>query len=81
MPGNRHTDADIKLAASAQDSEFIEQQRKAVFLADSADQTKQRSSLYDVQAPISGQDYERLRQWKTAVGANTFADLQVRRDR
>lgn len=68
---------------TAQDSEFIEQQRQLVFEARPAgkDELHTRSSLGDVQAPISGQDYKKLRQWKDAVGANTFAELQARRDR
>lgn len=71
------------LCLAIQDSEFIEQQRRNVFEAAPAgkDAVHTRSSLGDVQAPISGQDYQKLRQWKDAVGANTFADLQARRDR
>ena len=66
-----------------QDSEFIELHRWNTFASDPAgkDAKHKRSSLGDVQAPISGQNYERLQQWKNAVGAKTFAELQVRRDR
>ena len=31
--------------------------------------------------PIKGEDYQRLKQWKDAVGAPTFSQLHTRRDR
>lgn len=63
-----------------QDSAVIEQHRQAVFASDS-DAIQHRSSSGNAEAPISGQDYEKLRQWKDAAGAPTFAALQKRRDR
>ena len=31
--------------------------------------------------PMKGEDYQRLKQWKDAVGAPTFSQLHTRRDR
>lgn len=68
-----------------QDAAFIEQQRQMVYSAASASGPKDEAHLHaaevPVNTPVKGEDYQRLKQWKDAVGAPTFSQLHTRRDR
>ena len=77
-----------------QDAAFIEQQRLMVYsTAPGSSQAgnaalpaaEVQSAAQALSAPsgvhIKGEDYQRLKQWKDAVGAPTFAQLHYRQDR
>lgn len=69
-----------------QDAAFIEQQRLMVYSNDSAASHQGNDSAAAVEASqsvsIQKEDkYQKLKQWKDAVGAPTFSQLHYRRDR
>ncbi|KAL0039114.1 hypothetical protein WJX77_008078 [Trebouxia sp. C0004] len=77
---------DIALCSAIKDATFIEQQRLMVYSDDSAasHQSDGSASAADALqgAAVQKQDkYQKLKQWKDAVGAPTFAQLHYRRDR
>lgn len=85
---------DIALCSAIKDAAFIEQQRLMVYsVVPTSSQAgngalpvaQVQSAAAALSAPadvhIKGEDYQRLKQWKDAVGAPTFAQLHYRRDR
>lgn len=74
---------DTALCSAIKDAAFIEQQRQMVYSIvpqlDSAGDGDAAVSQPNV--PMKGEDYQRLKQWKDAVGAPTFSQLHTRRDR
>ena len=72
--------SDLLVHLSLQDAAFIEQQRQKVD-STASDQGDKHDAPVPVNAPIKGEDYQKLKQWKDAVGAPTFSQLHARRDR
>lgn len=63
-----------------QDFAFIEQQRQLVFgqQAEASQSASDSSVAAQADAPIKGEDYQKLKAWKDAVGAPTFSQLHRR---
>lgn len=63
-----------------QDFAFIEQQRQLVFGSPTRGSWSTTNHKVETQedAPIKGEDYQKLKSWKDAVGAPTFSQLHAR---
>ncbi|DBB00476.1 TPA: hypothetical protein ACH3X3_002184 [Trebouxia sp. C0006] len=77
---------DIALCSAIKDAAFIEQQRLMVYSDDTAASHQGNGSAAAAEASqsvsIQKEDkYQKLKQWKDAVGAPTFSQLHYRRDR
>lgn len=80
---------DIALCSAIKDAAFIEQQRIMVYSDDSADSAASHPGDGSAAAAEASQSvsiqkedkYQKLKQWKDAVGAPTFSQLHYRRDR
>ncbi len=77
---------EVPICFLLQDAAFIEQQRLMVYSADSTVSHQSDSSAAAAEASqsvsIQMEDkYQKLKQWKDAVGAPTFSQLHCRRDR
>lgn len=74
---------DVALCSAIQDFAFIEQQRQLVFgnqttASQAAADNDDDDTETQVDAPIKGEDYQKLKAWKDAVGAATFSQLHAR---
>jgi len=76
----------LSISFLLQDAAFIEQQRLMVYSDDTAASHQGNGSAAAAEASqsisIPKEDkYQKLKQWKDAVGAPTFSQLHYRRDR
>ena len=79
----------LSICVLLQDAAFIEQQRIMVYSDDSADSAASHPGDGSAAAAEASQSvsiqkedkYQKLKQWKDAVGAPTFSQLHYRRDR
>lgn len=71
---------DVALCSAIQDFAFIEQQRQLVFGSPTRGSWSTTNHKVETQedAPIKGEDYQKLKSWKDAVGAPTFSQLHAR---
>ena len=70
------------MAILLQDAAFIEMHRRRIYSTQPVDQSESASAEPSTDTmPIAADDYQRMKQWKDAVGAGTFSQLNARLDR